>query len=316
MPRMDGHIDQNLIVILGPTASGKTRAGVEVAGEVDGEIVSADSRQVFRGMNIGTGKDLDEYGSIPYHLIDIADPGSEFSVFDFQRLFGRAFSEIRCRGRVPVLVGGTGLYLDSVLLGYRMAEVPPDERLRERLAAVPLEDLRRRLEASNPVLHNTTDLLDRDRIIRAIEIAEFRGPKPAPALPDIKPAVFGIFWPREALRARITDRLRRRLKEGMIEEVRGLLAAGVPPEKLDEYGLEYRFISRHLRGEINRNDMFQKLNSAIHQFAKKQETWFRRMERKGVRIRWVEGGREPGREILRIFKDEPAGARAPLQGRV
>ncbi len=290
----------NLLVILGPTASGKTRMGVDVARAARGEIISADSRQVYRSMDIGTGKDLIEYEKIPYHLIDIVDPGGKFSVFDFQRCFSAVFTEILERDRLPILVGGTGLYLDSVLRGYQMPEVPPNPSLRRELEPVNLGELAERLKSINSRLHNNTDLLDRERLIRAIEIAEFgRGKEESDyLLPRLAPLVFGVRWPREALRERITQRLRKRLKEGMIDEVKRLINSGVSFETLDFYGLEYRYVSRFLQGRLNRNDMFQKLNSAIHHFAKKQETWFRRMERQGIEIHWVEGSKNPSIMIL------------------
>jgi tRNA dimethylallyltransferase len=290
----------NLLVILGPTASGKTHLGVEAARALGGEIISADSRQVYRGMDIGTGKDLAEYGDVPYHLIDIVDPGYEFNVFEFQRRFFDAFSDIRRRDRLPLLVGGTGLYLDAVLKGYRLVEVPENPALRSELAKLGLEDLAERLKAIRPDLHNTTDLLDRGRLVRAIEIAEGEAAAAAdlPPLPELTPLVLGIRWERSELRRRITSRLRERLQNGMIEEVARLHEEGVPWETLDFYGLEYRFVARHLRGELNRNDMLQKLNSAIHQFAKRQETWFRRMERQGTEIIWLEGAEKPLARLL------------------
>ncbi len=290
----------NLLVILGPTASGKTRISVEVARRLNAEIISADSRQVYRGMDIGTGKDLHEYGPVRYHMIDIADPGYEFNVFDFQRSFYRAFQDIRSRGRLPLLVGGTGLYLDAVLRGYQLAEVPENPALRAELADLPLEVLGDRLKDMNPRLHNTTDLLDRKRVIRAIEIAESGREKggEVPFQPDLRTILFGIRWPRDVLRERITRRLRERLEHGMIEEVQNLITKGVSFETLNFYGLEYRYIGQFLRGELNRNDMFQKLNSAIHQFAKRQETFFRRMERHGIVIHWVKGEQSPETAII------------------
>lgn len=281
----------NLLTILGPTASGKTRLAVGLARELDGEIISADSRQVFRGMDIGTGKDLHEYGDIPHHLIDILEPGEEFSVFAFQRLFIEAFEGITGRGRLPVLCGGTGMYLDAALRGYRMVEVPEDGELRRELAARSDGELAKMLRTLRPEQHNTTDLGDRRRTIRAIEIArhESQPCSDSEPFPEIRPLVIGIRWERAALRHRITERLRQRLDGGMIEEVEGLHRGGVPWERLDYYGLEYRFVGAHLRGELTRNDLFQKLNSAIHDFAKRQETWFRRMERNGVVIHWVDG---------------------------
>lgn len=278
----------NLLVVLGPTASGKTRLGVELARRLAGEIISADSRQVYRGMDLGTGKDLHEYGEIPYHLIDILPPGSEFNLFEFQQRFVAAFAEIAGRGRLPVLVGGTGLYLDSILSGYRLRAVPEDPAWRLELEPLEMSELCERLKASNPKLHNSTDLTERQRVIRALEIARCQE-APQEAGPEIRPFALGIRWPREALRQRITARLKERLQEGMIEEARRLVAQGTGYERLEFYGLEYRYLARHLKGELNRNDLFQQLNAAIHQFAKKQETWFRNMEKRGVRIHWIDG---------------------------
>lgn len=294
----------NLLVILGPTASGKTKIGVKVARALGGEIISADSRQVYRGMDIGTGKDLEEYGTIPYYLIDIVDPGYEFNVFEFQRFFLEAFIAIQSHGRIPILVGGTGMYLDAVLRGYRLQEVPENPQLRKELAALSMENLAARLKGANPKLHNTTDLLDRERLTRAIEIAEFSGERDRhyPSLPKLEPIVFGIRFDRKILRQRITQRLRERLNRGMIEEVESLLKKGISFETLEFYGLEYRFVSQYLKGELNRNDMFQKLSSAIQQFAKRQETWFRRMERRGILIRWVDGNADPATTILQKLK--------------
>ena len=290
----------NLLVILGPTASGKTRVAVQVAGALKGEIISADSRQVYRGMDIGTGKDLEEYGSVFYHLIDIVDPGYEFNVFEFQRRFNQAFRAIQARDHIPLLVGGTGMYLDSVLRGYRLMEVPENLLLRRELVSLANEDLAARLQQMNPKLHNTTDLLHRQRLIRALEIAEFqKEAQDIPALPQLSPLVFGVRWGREALRRRITQRLKDRLRHGLIEEVARLHNTGISWETLDFYGLEYRFVAQFLRGALNKNDMFQKLNSAIQQLAKRQETWFRRMERQGTRIHWIDGNRDPGGTILK-----------------
>ena len=290
----------NLLVILGPTASGKTRLGVAAARQFGGEIISADSRQVFRGMDIGTGKDLVEYGEVPYHLIDIVDAGSEFSVFDFQERFVTAFEDIRNRGRLPVLVGGTGLYLDAALRRYRLVKVAENPALRDELAKFSLEALQHRLLQLRPEQHNTSDLQDRMRLVRAIEIAEGeRNADPLP-LPNIEPLVFGVRWERPVLRRRITQRLKQRLGEGLIEEVAALHSNGVSYDALEYYGLEYRLVAQHLQGRLNRNDMFQKLNSAIHQFAKRQETWFRRMEKQGVTIHWLNGAGEPLAELLQI----------------
>jgi tRNA dimethylallyltransferase len=294
----------NLLVVLGPTASGKTKLGVQLAGLLGGEIISADSRQVYRGMDIGTGKDLEEYGNVPHHLIDVVDPGHDFSVFEFQRRFLVAFQDIRMRCRLPVMAGGTGMYLDAVLSGYRLVEVPENPVLRSDLQGNSLEELADRLKAANPRLHNTTDLVDRTRLVRAIEIAEHEAEYPEEPLPELRPVVFGIRWERSRLRQRISERLKQRLQNGMIEEVEGLCRKGVSFETLEFYGLEYRFVSRFLKGELNRNDMFQKLNGAILDYAKRQETWFRRMERNGILINWVEGAGKPLDEALKVLRQE------------
>jgi tRNA dimethylallyltransferase len=293
----------NLLVILGPTASGKTQVGVRIAKALNGEIISADSRQVYRGMDLGTGKDLKEYGEVPYHLIDIVDPGYEFSVFEFQRRFFPAFLGIQDRGKLPILVGGTGLYLEAVLKGFRLAEVPLNPKLRAELEPLSLEDLADHLKAINPFLHNTTDLLLRERVIRAIEIAQFQGdPSSQPSLPDLSPIVFGIRWPKDMLCQRISRRLRERINQGMMEEIKRLNKAGISFEKLDFCGLEYRYGAMYLQGQLTKNDLFQKLNSAIRQFAKRQETWFRRMERLGTRIHWIAGDKDPAEEILKVLE--------------
>lgn len=284
----------NLIVILGPTASGKTSLAARLASELDTEIISADSRQVFRGMDIGTGKDLDEFvikgKNIPHHLIDIINPTDEFSVYDFQRLFYEVFEDLMSRELVPVLVGGTGLYIDSVLRGYSMQKVPVNEELRAELDGVDVSSIVDRLKTLKPDLHNTTDLFEKERALRALEIALYERENSAPqeSRPEIVPLVFGTRWDRTLLRERITRRLKERLNTGMIEEVERLHKEGISWEKLDYFGLEYRYIGQFLQGHINRNDMFQKLNSAIHKFAKRQETWFRRMERHGIDINWID----------------------------
>jgi len=298
----------NLLAILGPTASGKTRLAVAAARALNGEIISADSRQVFRRMDIGSGKDLEEYGEIPYHLINILEPGEEFSVFDFQRQFTEAFNLVTSRDRLPVLAGGTGLYLDSVLRGYRMVTAPENRELRSELEELSLDQLRGRLLALVPEQHNTTDLLQRERLVRAIEIAlhEGRGSAEVIQLPELRPLVFGIKIEREIVRRRITERLKSRLSGGMIDEVRRLLAEGVPAARLDSYGLEYRFVSRYLSGELNRNDMFQKLNSAIHDFAKRQDTWFRKMEKHGVGIIWLDASADPLEKLLKEWHSREA----------
>jgi tRNA dimethylallyltransferase len=289
----------NLIVILGPTASGKTRLAARLAAEIGAELISADSRQVYRGMDIGTGKDLEEYivdgVPVPYHLIDVAEPGHLFSVFEFQQRFYECFREIRAQGRMPIVVGGTGLYIESVLREYRMLPVPENAALREELEALSMEELAARLLHLNPALHNTTDLTGRERLVRAIEIAEHsskHGSGDVIQRPDIVPLVIGVRWDRPVIRERITKRLKERLDQGMIEEVQRLRDVGVSWERLDEMGLEYRYVSRYLRGEMSRDEMFKTLNIRIHQFAKRQDTWFRGMERRGINIHWIEGADE------------------------
>jgi tRNA dimethylallyltransferase len=252
-------------------------------------------------MDIGSGKDLHEYGDIPCHLIDILEPGEEFSVFAFQQHFSAAFDLIASRGKLPILAGGTGLYLDSVLRGYRLVIAPENPDLRCELERLSLDQLRERLLNLNPALHNTTDLLIRERLVRAIEIAVHeaeRGGSDAVRLPELRPIVFGIKIDRQVVRQRITERLQERLQGGLVEEVERLMAAGVSQERLDYYGLEYRFVSRYLCGEMNRNDMFQKLNAAIHDFAKKQDTWFRRMEKHGLEIIWLDVAADPLAKLL------------------
>ena len=290
----------NLLVILGATASGKTRLGVELAGRLHGEIISADSRQVYRGMDIGTGKDLHEYGEVPYHLIDVAPAGSEFNLFRFQRLFLDCFNDISSRGALPVLVGGSGMYLDCVLRGYRLSEVPENPALRSELAPLSMEELELRLKLANPGLHNSTDLRQRPRLVRAIEIAEFRGE--SGPWPEIAPLTLGIRWERAVLRERITRRLRERLEAGMIEEAQRLHAEGTTWGQMEFYGLEYRYLARYLKGELSRNDMFQKLNAAIHDFAKKQENWFKRMQSHGLPIHWLEGAGDPLAQALELVQ--------------
>lgn len=295
----------NLLVILGPTASGKTRLAVAAAKALGGEIISADSRQVFRRMDIGTGKDLEEYDDVPFHLIDILEPGGEFSVFDFQSHFSKAFNQVAARGRLPVLAGGSGLYLDSVLRGYRLTAVPENQGLRSQLAEFSLDQLREQLLRLLPEQHNTTDLLQRDRLVRAIEIALYQEGNEAAEiveLPALSPQIFGMKIENEALRQRITERLKLRLNNGMIDEVQRLLAEGVPIARLESYGLEYRYISRYLAGEMNRNDMFQKLNAAIHDFAKKQQSWFRKMERHGLEISWLDVSANPLGRLLEVWR--------------
>ncbi|MDX9822416.1 MAG: tRNA (adenosine(37)-N6)-dimethylallyltransferase MiaA [Syntrophales bacterium] len=287
----------NLIAIIGPTASGKTRLAAILAAAGGSEILSADSRQVYRGMDLGTGKDLSDFvvngRRVPFHLIDIVDPDQEFSVFEYQQHFYKSFAEIASAGgSPPFLVGGTGLYLESVLLGYRMTRVPADPEFGRKLAGLDQAKLAERLRKAKPSVHNVTDLCDRERLIRAIEIAEYSG-RGEPARVEEPPAIdaftIGIRVERALLRKQITLRLKRRLEAGMVEEVERLHASGITWERLDRFGLEYRFVSRYLRGEMRYEEMFHLLNTAIAQFAKRQETWFRRMERRGLAISWIDG---------------------------
>ena len=287
---------KNLIVILGPTASGKTRLAAQLASDFQGEVISADSRQVYRTMNIGTGKDLKEYvidgRQIPYHLIDIEDPENEFNVFEFQKRFYAVFSAIRQRKKLPVLTGGTGLYLEAVLCAYDMPEAPINEEIRRELSEKSIEELQDLLCRLKPHLHNRTDLDDKKRLLRAVEIekARIRNNQDLRDRPEITAAVFGVRWERSVLRNRITKRLEERLENGMIEEVADLHAAGLSWLRLESFGLEYRFISEYLQQRLTFDEMKNRLNIAIHQFAKRQETWFRRMERKGVQINWIDNG--------------------------
>jgi len=310
MHSMDSEQHYNLIVILGPTATGKTRLAARLAAEIDAELISADSRQVYRGMDIGTGKDLAEYvvdgKPVPYHLIDVAEPGHLFSVFEFQQRFYECFREIRSRDRVPIVVGGTGLYIESVLREYRMLAVPENASLREEMEGQGMEELAARLLRLNPALHNTTDLTGRKRLIRAIEIAEHtskHGSKEGIERPDIVPLVIGVRWERKILRERITKRLKERLEQGMIEEVQRLHDSGISWERLDEMGLEYRYVSHYLQGKLTYEEMFKTLNIRIHQFAKRQDTWFRGMERRGIKIHWIDGADEAA--LMAIVKRGP-----------
>lgn len=284
----------NILVIVGATASGKTKLAVDLARQLNGEVISADSRQVYRGLDLGSGKDLAEYQEIPYHLIDIVDPGYEYNIFDFQRHFIEAFADISRRGKLPILAGGSALYVDTILKGYRLIQVPENPVLRAELAELSHEQLVVKLQQLKPQQHNTTDLIDRDRLTRAIEIAQgeqaasVANEKLAP-FPQIKPLIITIDWPRDILRQRITSRLKERFQQGLIEEVAQLHQQGVSWQTLEFYGLEYRFIAQFLQGKLSENDMFQKLNSAIHQFAKKQATWLRRLARNNFTLQHIDG---------------------------
>jgi tRNA dimethylallyltransferase len=282
----------NLITILGPTATGKTKLAAKLAKEFDGEIISADSRQVYREMDIGTGKDLKDYivknTKIPYHLIDIIEPAEEFDVYKFNNLFHQSFNEIKKKKRIPFLVGGTALYISSILKAYKFTRADFSENSFASFDKYTTEELRKILLKLNPNPHNTTDLLDRERIIKAIVVAKVSNEN-SPEQAPVNSLVMGIKLPRTEIKKRITERLKFRLDNGMINEVEDLLKSGITYEKLNFFGLEYKFIALYLRKELSYNDMFQKLNSAIHNFAKRQMTWFRKMEKEGIKINWLEG---------------------------
>jgi tRNA dimethylallyltransferase len=283
-----------LITILGPTATGKTILATHLALRIDGEIISADSRQVYRRMNLGTGKDLSDYQvnglQVPYHLIDICEPGTKYNVFEYQADFLKAYNDINQRNKSAILCGGTGMYIESVLKGYEMTRVPINETLRNELESLTLEELAIRLGHLKPV-HNNSDTDTKKRAIRAIEIAEFQKQNPGKYFdfPEIKSIVFGIDTPRRIIVERIDRRLKQRLREGMIDEVQALLDSGIKPEDLIYYGLEYKFITKFLLKEFSYNYLVEHLAIAIHQFAKRQSTWFRKMERDGFNIHWIDG---------------------------
>lgn len=285
----------NLITILGPTASGKTSVATNVALVLDGEVISADSRQVYRGMDLGTGKDYADYiidgKQIPYHLIDIVDAGYEYNVFEYQKDFLKVFEEVTNRGKLPVMCGGSGLYLEAVLKNYKLIQVPINDELRQKLEGKSLDELTEILKNYKSELHNQTDIENEKRAIRAIEIEEYylTHPEINTGMPDIRSLVVGVQFDRQTRRKRITSRLRQRLREGMLDEVQRLLDSGLTPEQLTYYGLEYKFMTQHLTGELTYQEMFDGLNVAIHQFAKRQMTWFRRMEKQGIEIRWLDG---------------------------
>ena len=291
-------MNNRMITILGPTASGKTRLTTALAAEIGGEIISADSRQVYRGMDIGTGKDLDDYvvdgKKIPYHLIDICEPGTKYNLFQYQEAFFTAYKDIVYRGQTPLLCGGTGLYIEAVLKGYKLSPVPQNPALRERLEGKTLEELTKMLEElkakSGSIMHNTTDVDSAQRAIRAIEIESYNLEHPTPRrdLPPISSLIIGVNIDREERRRKITQRLRQRLENGMIDEIKGLLDRGIPAEDLIYYGLEYKFVTEYVIGKTSYEEMFSKLEIAIHQFAKRQMTWFRGMERRGFIIHWID----------------------------
>lgn len=285
--------DYQLITILGPTASGKTAFAAALAERLDTEIISGDSRQIYRSMDIGTGKDLADYivngKQIPYHLIDICEPGYKYNVFEYQHDFFKAFNSIRDKGKLPILCGGTGMYIEAVLKGYKLLDVPPNPELRNSLKGKSLEELETILSGYK-TLHNKTDVDSAQRAIRAIEIEEYYKTQ-APDKNEYEPInslIIGVQIDRELRREKISRRLRSRLDEGMVDEVRNILNTGVKPEDLIYYGLEYKFLTQYIIGELSYEDMVSQLEIAIHQFAKRQMTWFRGMERRGFTIHWID----------------------------
>lgn len=287
-----------MITILGPTASGKTTLASHLALKLDAEIISADSRQVYRGMDIGTGKDLEDYDieghKIPYHLIDIAEPGSKYNLYEYQKDFHEAYSDICSRGKTPILCGGTGLYIEAVLKGYSLSPVPQNISLRKSFEGKTLQELTSILEGlkqkTGSNMHNKTDVDSCQRAIRAIEIEKYNLDHPTTLrqMPPIDSLVIGVNIERSQRREKITQRLKQRLENGMIEEVRGLLNKEIPAEDLIYYGLEYKFVTEYIIGKISYDEMFHGLEIAIHQFAKRQMTWFRGMERRGFNIHWID----------------------------
>lgn len=299
--------DCDLLTILGPTASGKTALAAALAYELDTEIISADSRQIYKQMDLGTGKDLADYvvngKHIPYHLIDIVEPGYKYNVFEYQRDFLKAYEEVKQKGKLPVLCGGTGMYLESVLKGYKLIPVPENPELRERLADKPLEELTGILR-SYKELHNTTDVDTAKRAIRAIEIEEYYRENDIThrEFPPLNSLIIGVDIDRELRREKISRRLRQRLDEGMVDEVRSLLDKGIHPDDLIYYGLEYKYLTLYAIGKLSFEEMFTQLEIAIHQFAKRQMTWFRGMERRGFTIHWLDATLSVEEKIERIKK--------------
>ena len=317
---------QRMITILGPTASGKTPVAAHLAAQIGGEIISADSRQVYRRMDLGTGKDLADYGQVPYHLIDICEPGTKYNLFQYQQDFFDAYQDIQSRGAVPILCGGTGLYIEAVLKGYKLSPVPQNQALRDSLEGKSLDELTKILEnlkaKTGSNMHNKTDVDSCQRAIRAIEIetaiadyrehggTEVRGrensnlvpPIPRTTVPPIDSLIIGIDIDRELRREKISRRLKTRLDEGMVDEVRHLLDEGIAPEDLIYYGLEYKFLTEYVTGQITYDEMFSRLEIAIHQFAKRQMTWFRGMERRGFTIHWIDATLPMDQKIQRIIE--------------
>ena len=299
-------MNYDLITILGPTASGKTPLATALADKLGTEIISGDSRQVYRRMDLGTGKDLADYKvegrSVPYHLIDVVEPGYKYNVFEFQRDFLRTYESIVAKGKLPILCGGTGMYIESVLKGYRLLPVPENPELRASLEGKSLEELTRILEGYKK-LHNSTDVDTVKRAIRAIEIEEYYKQQPPEyrEFPSLQSLIIGVDIDRELRREKITRRLKQRLDEGMVEEVKGLLAEGIHPDNLIYYGLEYKFLTQYVIGELTYEEMFHQLETAIHQFAKRQMTWFRGMERRGFTIHWLDATLPTEEKVERII---------------
>ncbi len=305
--RMAANIPYNLVTVLGHTAGGKTRFAACLAEKLKGEVISADSRQVYRHMDLGTGKDYEDYlvdsRQVPVHLIDILEPGYEYNVYEYQKDFIRVFQEVHARGSLPVLCGGSGLYIEAVLKGYRLIWVPVNHEIRSAFEQESMDDLRARLSGIRK-LHNRTDIVDRKRLIRALEIEVYyqKHPELDEQMPVIKPMILGIKFDRLTRRKRISQRLAERLDRGMIMEVQSLLDKGVTPEKLIYYGLEYKYITEHLAGQTTYEEMFANLETAIHRFAKRQMTWFRKMERNGIKIHWFDGYQPLSDKIERAVK--------------
>ena len=299
---------QKMITILGPTASGKTPVAARLAETIGGEVISADSRQVYRRMDIGTGKDLEDYGSVKYHLIDICEPGTKYNLFEYQQDFYDAYNNIIGRGKVPILCGGTGLYIEAVLKGYKLSPVPQNQELRDSLEGKTLDELTEMLTAlkaqNGSNMHNTTDVDSCQRAIRAIEIETYNLEHPVPLreLPSVESVIIGIQIDRELRREKITRRLKVRLDNGMIEEVRALLDEGIKADDLIYYGLEYKFVTEYLVGRTSYDEMFQRLEIAIHQFAKRQMTWFRGMERRGFKIHWIDASLPMEQKVEKILE--------------
>lgn len=300
-------MEKRMITILGPTASGKTPLAAALAKEIGGEIISADSRQLYRRMDIGTGKDLADYEGVPYHLIDICEPGTKYNLFQYQQDFYDAYQNICQRGVQPILCGGTGLYIEAVLKGYKLSPVPQNPELRASLEGRSLDELTQMLiklkEKNGSNMHNKTDVDSCQRAIRAIEIETYNLEHPTPRreLPPIPSLIIGVNIDREERRRKITRRLKTRLDEGMVDEVKGLLDAGIPADDLIYYGLEYKFVTEYLVGRLTYEEMFQRLEIAIHQFAKRQMTWFRGMERRGFTIHWIDALQPMEEKVRKII---------------